>query len=116
MAQLRRDAKSLRQKANMPSLDVMTITRQCLFSEAWNATDDFFEEPQSGLVHKLLGIKDNGMQVYDRCGQLVGEIKLFPKIPDMKHEWTTIRKAFGVKRCNVQTDSTGYPAQGNSPK
>ena len=73
--------------SNMPSLDVMTITRQCLFSEAWNATDDFFEEPQSGLVHKLLGIKDNGMQVYDRCGQLVGEIKLFPKIPDMKHEW-----------------------------
>lgn len=66
----------------------MTIVPKGFFSEAWNATNDFFEEPKPGLIHDLLGCKDSGMLVYNPCDQLVGELPMSsPKVNDIVYEW-----------------------------
>ena len=73
--------------SNIEDIVVMTMVPQRLFSHPWNATDDFFEEPQHGVVSDFLGCKPNAIFVYDRCGQLEGELKMFPKLQDLTYEW-----------------------------
>ena len=74
--------------SNGLGLVIMTIVPKGFFSEAWNATNDFFEEPKPGLIHDLLGCKDSGMLVYNRCDQLVGELQMSsPKLNDIAYEW-----------------------------
>jgi len=96
MASMRETAE-----ANGLGLVVMTIVPKGFFSEAWNATNDFFEEPKAGLIHDLLGCKDSGMLVYNRCDQLVGELQMSsPKVNDIVYEWKILRKA-SSDSCNT---------------
>ena len=66
----------------------LTVVPHNFCSQPWNATQDFFEETQPGLVSQFLECKPSAMFVYDRCGQLVDELKMFSTSPqDEVHEW-----------------------------